>query len=125
MKARTPGRIDIIDAVKSHPILTKRQKDELCQGFEKYVRRIALDALANMLDEYEMELSAQSLIVLYHEFNFNEAMLKKFAREFNGYMKHYAEFLRGAASVAEGAYYDLHSLFPNCDEWIKDGADEK
>lgn len=119
MKARTTGVLTIIDAVKTHPLLNERQKKELCEGFEKYTRRIAIDALANLLDEYEMELSAQSLIVLYHEFNFNENQLKKFAREFNKFMKQYAEFLRGAASVAEGAYYDLTCLFPNCDEWIK------
>lgn len=119
MKARTPGRIDIIDAVKNNPILTKRQKDELCQGFEKYVTKIAYDALANMLGTYEKEISAQSLIVLYNEFNFNENQLKRFAREFNKTMRQYAEFLRGAASVAEGAYYDLHSRFPNCDEWME------
>lgn len=123
MKARTAKNLTILDAIKNHPTLTKRQKDELCQGFEKYVRRIALDALANLLDDYEMELSAQSLIVLYHEFNFNEAMLKKFARKFNWFMKQYADFLRGAESVAAGAYYDLHSLFPNCDEWIKEEDD--
>lgn len=120
MKARTTGTLTILDAVRTHPNLNKRQKDELIQGFEKYTRRVAIDALAHLTDEYDKELSAQSLIVLYHEFNFNEAQLKKFAREFNRMMKHYADFLRGAASVAEGAYYDLHSLFPDCDEWMKE-----
>lgn len=120
MKARTTGIITILDVIRTHPGLSKRQRDELLSGYDQFTKDLAKKSLAEMLHIYEMELTAESLITLHHEFGFGEKRLKQFARKFSRLMRKYADFLDGTETTGSGCLHDLQSLYPNCEEWFTD-----
>lgn len=118
MNIRMSNINSIADAIKTHPYMSKRQKDELLEHYNKAADETVKKAFAELSRRYEKELSAMALMTLRRDFGFGEIRLKRYARAFNRLMKQYQDFLDGAESNGVAAYYELKSEFPNCDEWM-------
>lgn len=86
-RARTNNILTIEDAIKSHPMLSKRQKDELITGFNKFTDEACKAVFAEYTERFDKELSAMSLLVLHNEFGFGEERLGRFAKLFGNLME--------------------------------------
>lgn len=122
MKARTviSGKKTILDVVRDHPTLNKKQKDELISGYDKYIEKVTTDAVHILLKELDKELTAEVCIVLHNEFGFGKERLKRFAKEFDREMLKIAEIVQREESVCVGAMHDMEYIYPDYRKWFED-----
>lgn len=64
MNIRMSNINSIADAIKTHPYMSKRQKDELLEHYNKAADETVKKAFAELSRRYEKELSAMALMTL-------------------------------------------------------------